>query len=62
MDRVEVTVRAIRAIAHAITPLDAAPNNGVGSLTEAVMLVGENAGRIADALSDIASAIREGRE
>ena len=56
----------IYRIAKAITPLDAAametPNGGrVASLTEAVIYAAENIGRIADALSDIADAIRSSK-
>lgn len=54
----------LKRVAHAITPLDAAPahtSNGgrVGSLTEAVFYVGEELGRIADAINNLADAKRE---
>ncbi len=55
---------AIYRVARAITPLDASamptPNGGhVASLTESVIYAAENIGRMADALQDIAEAIRE---
>ena len=51
-------------IAHAITPLDVAamdtPDGGrVGSLTEAVVYAANSLTKIADAISDLASAVRE---
>lgn len=56
--------RAVRASASAISPADAAPGHDaaggtVGSLTEAVMGVTAGLCRIADALGDVAEAIRE---
>lgn len=54
---------AIYQIARSITPTDAmamdTPNGGrVSSLTEAVIYAADNIGRMADALEDIADAIR----
>lgn len=57
--------RGLRAVAGSITPLDAAPGEDatmtgqVGSLTEAVMGMTAGLCRIAEALSDVAEAIRE---
>ena len=65
-EALESCSEGIYRIANAITPTGAAametPNGGrVGSLTEAVIYAAENIGRMADALSDIAEAIRESK-
>lgn len=64
MDRdTAATVEAIRQLASAITPRDAAPYKddigNVSSLTEAVIMVGERLDRLARAAGDIAEAIRD---
>lgn len=65
-DALESCSDAIYRVARSITPLDASametPNGGrVASLTEAVIYASENIGRMADALSDIAEAIRSSK-
>lgn len=54
----------LKRIAHAITPTDASamrtPDGGlVGSLTEAVVYAAESLTKIAEAIEDLASAVRE---
>ena len=66
VDVLDACSDGIYRVAKAITPPDAAametPNGGrVASLTEAVIYAAENIGRIADALSDIADAIRSSK-
>jgi hypothetical protein len=66
-EALEACSDGIYRIARAITPLDAAametPNGGrVASLTEAVIYAAENIGRMADALADVADAIRSSKE
>ncbi len=56
--------KRIELVAHAITVTDAIPATvegglQVGCLTEAVMYLANNAGRIAEAIHDVAEAIRE---
>ena len=63
VDVVGRAARNLHRIAHAITPQDAAaaqvPGGGrVGSLTEAVMLMSDRIGQVADSLHDVADAIR----
>jgi hypothetical protein len=63
VDVIDDVARGLRTIAHAITPLDACPmttpNGGsVGSLAEAVVYAAQNLELIADAISDLAEAIR----
>lgn len=59
----EEVVAAILKLSSAITPSDAGPYRDgsavVNSLTEAVIMVGEKIGRLAEAASEIAEAIRE---
>lgn len=57
----------LHKIAHAITPTDAAPlytpdGGYVASLTEAVVFAANNLGKIAEAISHLADAVREGNE
>ncbi len=57
----DFTADAVRDLANAITPLGAlgatTPNGGrVASLTEAMIYIAENLGRIADALEKIGDA------
>lgn len=61
---INAVAQAGTAIANALTPINAlglqTPNGGhVGSLTEAVVYAAENLGRIADAIQDLADAVRE---
>jgi phage-related minor tail protein len=54
----------LHKIAHAITPTDAAPlhtHDGgyVASLTEAVVFAANNLGKIAEAISHLADAVRD---
>lgn len=60
-------VEAMRSIASAITPQDAAGGNDafggrVESLTEAVVSISTGAAAIAEAIHDLAAAIRESHE
>ena len=58
MEPSEQLVQALAWIGRAITPPNAAPakigSREVGSLTEAMMYIGDGLQRIADALADIA--------
>lgn len=63
-DSVDEQSAALRMVAHAITPRDAAPGHdatggNVASLTEAVMGVTAGLCRIADAIEQLAEAVRE---
>ena len=64
VDVIDRAARNLSRIAHAITPTDAAAmttSDGglVGSLTEAVIYAADSLTRIAGAISDLASAVRE---
>ena len=64
VDVIDRAARNLSRIAHAITPTDAAamktPGGGrVGSLTEAVIYAADSLAKIAEAIGDLASAVRE---
>ena len=66
-DLLEAIEQAGRKIAHAITPCDAcagedANGGSVSSLTEAVMGVTAGLCRVADAISELAEAVRDQKE
>jgi hypothetical protein len=64
VDVIDRAARNLSRIAHAITPTDAAamktPDGGrVGSLTEAVIYAANSLTKIAEAIEDLASAVRD---
>lgn len=64
VDVIFSAARNLRLIAEAITPSNAAPattssGGQVGSLTEAVMYAGQGLASIANAINDLADAVRE---
>jgi len=64
VDVIDRAARNLNLIAHAITPTDAVamrtPDGGrVGSLTEAVIYAADSLTKIAEAIGDLASAVRE---
>jgi len=64
VDVIDRVGRNLSKIAHAITPTDAAAmvtpdGNCVGSLTEAVIYAADSLTKIAEAIGDLASAVRE---
>lgn len=64
VDVIDRAARNLSRIANAITPTEAlamqTPSGGrVGSLTEAVIFASESLMKIADAIGDLASAVRE---
>jgi len=64
VDVIDRAARNLSRIAHSITPTDAAPmrtqdGGRVGSLTEAVIYAADNLAKIADSISELASALRE---
>lgn len=66
VDVLDRAARNLKRVANAISPQDALPLNvdgggAVGSLAEAVVYAAENLGRIAAAIDDLASAVRESR-
>jgi hypothetical protein len=67
MDEIELVAQSLRKIADSITPVDAAPGRDfvgghVESLTEAVMGMTAAIVQVADALYDIATALRDGQQ
>lgn len=61
-ESVEALVRALRAIANSVTPLDATPvsvgdGHQVGSLTEAIMYLADSVREIAHAIDNHADAV-----
>ena len=64
VDVIDRAARNLSRIAHAITPTDVAPmqtpcGGRVGSLAEAVVYAAESLTRIAEAIGDLAEAVRE---
>jgi hypothetical protein len=64
VEAIHHVARNLTWVADAITPTDASPmrtpdGGRVGSLTEAAIYAADNLGRIADAIADLAQAVRE---